>query len=211
MSSHRGDLALTNPPQENTSSAKKLAASRWAPGGFEDQNIAKQKMAKEQAPNNKAATPPANGIHSSRWASGPAEHSQTWRKKKANFSQRGSKISEKNHAKLTSNQPRRGNGNYEPPTNPKTTVTPRRLIGPLSEEENTVHMENPFFDPKKHKGLGSSRWANNDEPSTTTETTATPQRIIGPLSEEEKAVKMENPFFDPKKHKGLGSSRWANE
>lgn len=210
MSSHRGDLSSTNPPQENISSPKKLAASRWAPGGFEDQSMANQNTAKEQTQNNKANTPPANGIHSSRWAMGPAEHNQTLHKKKANFNQKGHKISENNRSNLIRNQPRPRTNNYELPSTTRTMVAPRRLVGPLTDEEKTVNMENPFFDPEKHKGLGSSRWANNDEPSSITQTNFTPRRIIGPLSEEETTVHMENPFFDPKKHKGLGSSRWAN-
>lgn len=160
MSSPRGDLAFTNPLQENTSSSKNLAASRWAPGGFEDQSMANQKTAKEQAPNNKATIPLAKGIHSSRWATCPTERNQTWRKQKTNFNQKESKIREKNHLNLILNQPRRGTSNYEPPSTTNTMVTPRRIIGPLSEEEMTVKVENPFFDPKKHKGLGSSRWAN---------------------------------------------------
>lgn len=210
MSSHRGDLAFTNPLHEDTSATKKLANSRWAPGGFEDQMISNQQMAIDQAPNNKATTTAlATGIYSSRWATGPAEHIQTQHKKKTRFNQkRGQKATEKKHLNLVPNQPFLGTNNHEPSTT-KTIATPSRLVGELSEEEKIVKMENPFFDPEKHKGLGSSRWANNDEPSFATQTTATPRRIIGELSGDEKAVKVENPFFDPKKHKGLGSSRWA--
>lgn len=211
MSSHRGDLAFTNPFQEKTSSPQKLSNSRCAPGGFEDQRIADQKIAIDQAPNNKATTPPATSIHTSRWSTGPVEQNKTQRKTKSN--QKCYSISERLPSNLRPRQQRRGTGtNTYKPSPAKTTATPRRLIGPLSEEEESVKMENPFLDPEKHQGLGSSRWVNDDDPSSSvTQTTVTPRRIIGPLSDEEKTVHMENPFFDPKKHKGLGSSRWANE
>lgn len=214
MSSHRGDLAFTNPPQENSSSPKKLVNSRWAPGGFEDQRIADQKIFYEQGPNGKETTPSAKRIHSSRWTTGPAERKQTQRKMEIDFNPKDHKINENESSNLNSKQRRRGIGARadKSSSTSKTTATPRRIIGPLSEEEMIVKMENPFFDPYKHKGLGSSRWANDDAPaSSDTQTIATPRRIIGSLSEEENTFKMENPFFDPQKHKGLGSSRWANE
>lgn len=214
MSSHRGDLAFTVPSQENISSPKKLINSRWAPGGFEDQRVTDQKMAFQQGPDDQPTTPSAKGIHSSRWATGPAKRKQTQHKMEINFDQKNQKIKENKPSNLKSKQGRRGTGAkaYKSSSTSKTTATPRRLIGPLSEEEKSIKMENPFFDSEKHKGLGSSRWANNGEPSpSVAQTTVAPRRIIGPLSDEEKTVHMENPFFDPKKHKGLGSSRWANE
>lgn len=211
MCSHRGDLAFTNHFQGNTYSSQKLSNSRWAPGGFEDQRIADQKMAIDQTPNNKATTAPATSIHTSRWSTDPVEHNKTQRKTKLN--QKGYSTNERPPSSFRPKQKCRGTGtNTYKTSTAKTTATSRRLIGPLSEEEKSVKMETPFFDPEKHKGLGSSRWANDDEPSpSVTQTTVTPRRIIGPLSDEEKTVHMENLFFDPKKHKGLGSSRWANE
>lgn len=200
---------MANTSQENTTPPKKLANSRWAPGSFEDQKIPDQKMTNNQPSNDNAITLPSKNIASSRWATGHAPHTKTLHKKNTHFSQKGYKSAEKKHSSLISNQPRVGTNDYKSSFGTKTKNTTQRLVGPLSEE-NSVKVENPFFNPEKHKGLGSSSWANNDESFSTSQTRNTTQRLIGPLSEEEKTAKMENPFFDPNKHNGLGSSRWAN-
>ena len=163
MSPRRSDLASTSPAQENTRCSEALSASRWAPGGLEDQILASQKVANEQAPKDKATTPTAKGISSSRWATDPAEHDQTENKKVTNAIL---KKSNKNHPTSKPSQQRLDTDknvdtdNILPSTPTQATFSQRRIIGPLTEEEKTVKMENPFFNPEKDKGLSSSRWAN---------------------------------------------------
>lgn len=170
--------SYTNLAKDN-SSPKKLAASRWAPGGAEDQMMAKNNMTGVEPSNNKAATATAKGLSNSRWSKDPVDKSSDnkatkglsnsrWSACRGEYSQFGSKKKDmtanknKNNEKASNamlNQPRRFT-NLETPPTPETKPAPRCIIGPLSEEEKTVKMENPFFDPTKHKGLSSSRWAN---------------------------------------------------
>lgn len=154
-----GKPNFTNLPQEDNMGPKKLADSRWAPGGIED-----QMMDIDEASNQNMPTPTTNGLASSRWAADPTGPNQAGNKKPTKPDQK----SEKNNHQMKApnsilNQPRpkikynRGTRGTRGTTTPATT---RRIIGPLSAEEQEVKMENPFFDPTKHKGLGSSRWAN---------------------------------------------------
>lgn len=154
--SYRGTPSQTKLPQENNWVPEKLSASRWAPGGTEDQAMVIDKPLNEEMP-----TPANSSLASSRWAADYAEPSQTG-KKAAKADQRNK--SKKNNQNLktlhsTSKQPLKNNNNREADSATKKP-TERRIIGPLSQEEKEVKMENPFFDPTKHKGLSSSRWAN---------------------------------------------------
>lgn len=153
--SYRGISSLTKLPLEDTWVPEKLSASRWAPGGMED-----QRMDISKASNNNMLTPASNGLASSHWAADPTEPSQTSNKKAAKPDQKSKKKKNRQmKAPESLNQLRPNYNNRETPTI-KEPVTARRIIGPLSAEEEEVKMENPFFDPTKHKGLGSSRWAN---------------------------------------------------
>lgn len=157
--SHRGISSLTKLPQEDTWVPEKLSASRWAPGGMEDQRMDISKFSKDDMP-----TPATDGLASSHWAPDPAEPSQTGNKKTARPDQKNNKKYPGMKAqKSTVNQPSpnfNNNNNHRETPIITAPSTARRIIGPLSAEEEEVKMENPFFDPAKHKGLGSSRWAN---------------------------------------------------
>lgn len=186
MSSHQDIPSFTNPRNE-TWFPKKLAASRWAPGGAEDQmmeidsitddkpsnikattatakGLASSQWFKDpvdNSPNSKATNTMAKGLSSSRWSTAPIEHRQIDNKKVV-VAENKNKLKNENIEKASNmrlNQPRRGTAKRGTNLTTKMQSTPRRIIGPLSEEEQTVKMENPFFDPNKHKGLGSSRWA----------------------------------------------------
>ncbi|KAG6360418.1 hypothetical protein INS49_011478 [Diaporthe citri] len=154
--SYRGISNLPKLPQEDIWVPKKLSSSRSAPSGMEDQAMAISTPSDE-----KTTTPATNGLASSRWAAVPAEPSQVGNKKAAKADQENK--NKKNHQmkprNSTLNQPRPDNKTRGTPAI-TTPATARRIIGPLSAEEKEVKMENPFFDPTKHKGLGSSRWAN---------------------------------------------------
>lgn len=156
--SHRRISSLTKLPQENNWVPEKLSASRWAPGGMED-----QAMDISEPLNEKTPTPANNNLASSRWAVDSADPSQTG-KKTAKAYQKNKNKNKKNHQQVkklnsTSNQSLKNTNNHEAPS-VTTEPTAQRVIGPLSQEEKEVKMENPFFDPTKHKGLSSSRWAN---------------------------------------------------
>lgn len=132
---------------------KSLATSRWASGTI-DQEMEDQQMAGFEIPTVKIAKTTSNGLLNSRWATDSAKPNQTGGNSNAN------KAQHKNHLNSTLIQPSHSHDRKNTLTPNKTNVTTRRIIGPLSEEEKTVKMENPFFDPEKHKGLSSSRWAD---------------------------------------------------
>lgn len=163
--SYQGIPSFTNLPEE-TRSPKNLAASRWAPGGAEDQIIANKmngvEMTGVKLSNDKASTTTAattKGLASSRWSTNPSGHNQADKKKAMVTGNQKNKNNNENAASTALKHCRRGTNNYKTAPTANTMVTPCRIIGPLSEEEKTVKMENPFFNPNKHKGLGSSRWA----------------------------------------------------
>lgn len=170
MSSHQDLASLTNLSKEDASSSKKLAASRWAPGGSEDQTVANDQITNNKMSSNnatidkvttdKASTLAPKGLAKSMWSTDPAEGSQVDTKKvKATAKNKTYKDNNK-ASTLMLKQPHAAASTPEAPAPNEAEPQPRRIIGPLSEEEETVKMENPFFDPTKHKGLGSSRWAN---------------------------------------------------
>lgn len=172
--------------------AKGLAASRWAPGAVDNQQMKVQQMNKVKKPNNKAANPTTNSLTTSRWAPRTIDQrmanqqmtdlklptvkatkqatnglvNSRWATNAPEAPQTGgnNNVREFQQKKANSmpNQPtfRASNGVKTTPVTSKTHTTTRRIIGDLSEEEKTVSMENPFFDPEKHKGLASSRWAD---------------------------------------------------
>lgn len=152
--SYRGNSSLAQLAQEDTRVLKTLSASRWAPGGTED-----QAMATDNSSNKKTHTQLNNGLAGSRWAADTVDSSQTGTKRASKIGQKNQ--NKKNHQiktpNSTINQPCQKINTRETHTL-TTPVTARRIIGALSAEEQ-VKMENPFFDPAKHKGLGSSRWA----------------------------------------------------
>lgn len=157
--SSRGISNLTMLPQEDTWVPEKLSASRWAPGGMEDQAKAMSKPSDE-----KPTTPATNGLASSRWAADtPPNPSQIGNKNlkaaKADQKNKNKKNHQMKARNSTLNQPRPNNKTRGTPAI-TTPATARCIIGPLSAEEKEVKMENPFFDPTRHKGLASSRWAN---------------------------------------------------
>lgn len=189
MSSHQNTQSSINLVKDNQS-PKTLSASRWAPGGFEDQMMANNKTTaastastasttrttatkgllnsqwsntffSDKPSSNNATSSTANGLARSQWSTAPFDYSQI-NKKKGNAINHKNKHNNKARKKgsdVILNQPRRGVNKYETSPTTQTTLAPRRIIGPLSEEEQMVKMENPFFNPEKHKGLGSSRWA----------------------------------------------------
>lgn len=161
MSAHRDTLTNTNLPQ-GTCSSEGLAASRWAPGGIEDQNMASQQMANVKLSAGEVSATATNTLANSRWATDSTEASQA-------SNEESDKVSQNNNNEASDqiqppnpnlNRLRRNTTNRDIPATTTANATPRRIIGPLSEEEEAVKVENPFFDPEKHKGLGSSRWAN---------------------------------------------------
>lgn len=149
-------LANVQVPTYKASKAKanSLANSRWAVGRIDGQKMASQQMTNVMVPNNKTSKPTTNGLLNSRWAADTAEPLYTHNSKAV-------KVQQKKDLKPMLKQPSQDSHDHKtPPLINKTNVTTRCIIGPLSEEEKTVKMENPFFDPKKHKGLSSSRWAD---------------------------------------------------
>lgn len=185
MSSHQNTSSSINLVKDNPS-PKTLSASRWAPGGFEDQMMTNNQTTSDKPSNtatttatnglpnpqwsntfsdkpssNKATSSTANGLARSQWSAAPFTYNQI-NKKKVNVIDHKKKHNNKASKKgsdVILNQPRRGINKHETSPTKQTTPAPRRIIGPLSEEEQMVKMENPFFNPEKHKGLGSSRWA----------------------------------------------------
>lgn len=154
--SHRRISSLTKLPQENNWVPEKLSASRWAPGGMEDQAMDISEPLNEETP-----TPASNSLATSRWAADSAKPSQPGKKTAKAYQKNKNK---KNHQQVKTlrsalDQPLKSTDNHEAPI-AATKPTANRIIGPLSQEEKEVKMENPFFDPTKHKGLSSSRWAN---------------------------------------------------
>lgn len=131
---------------------KSLATSRWASGTI-DQEMEDQRITDFEMATVKIAKTTSNGLFNSRWATDSAKPDQTGGNSSATKAQQG------NHLNSTLMQPSHSHDRNTPLTT-KTNLTTRRIIGPLSEEEKTVKMENPFFDPEKHKGLSSSRWAD---------------------------------------------------
>ncbi|KAG6360419.1 hypothetical protein INS49_011479 [Diaporthe citri] len=132
-----------------------LANSRWAPGAIDDQEMANQQMNNIQASTYKAPKPTTNGLVNSRWAADAAEPYQS-----RNYN-KDTKAQQKKYTNSMLKKPFRDYHDHKTtPTTNMTNAMPRRIIGPLSEEEKTVKMENPFFNPEKHKGLSSSRWAD---------------------------------------------------
>lgn len=133
---------------------KSLASSRWA-SGIIDQEMEDQQMTDVEMPTVKTIKTTTNGLFNSRWATDSAKPNHTGGNKNA------TKVQQKNHLNTMLKRPSPDSRDRKtPPTTNKTNLTNRRIIGPLSEEEKTVKMENPFFDPEKHKGLSSSRWAD---------------------------------------------------
>lgn len=132
---------------------KSLATSRWASGPI-NQEMEDQKMTDVEMPTVKTIKTTTNGLLNSRWATDSAKPNQTGGNSNATKGQ------QKNHLSSTLMQSSYSHDRKTPHTPNKTNLTTRRIIGPLSEEEKTVKMENPFFDPEKHKGLSSSRWAD---------------------------------------------------
>lgn len=132
---------------------KSLATSRWASGPI-NQKMEDQQMTDVEMPTVKTIKTTTNGLLNSRWATDSAKPNQTGGNSNATKGQ------QKNHLSSTLMQPSYSHDRKTPPTPDKINLTTRRIIGPLSEEEKTVKMENPFFDPEKHKGLSSSRWAD---------------------------------------------------
>lgn len=133
-----------------------LANSRWAAGAIDGQKMASQQMTNIKIPTDKASKPTTNGLFNSRWAADTAETRQI-----RNRGRGATKFQQKKYPNSILKQPTQDPHNHKtPPSISKTNATTRCIIGPLSEEEKTVKMENPFFDPKKHKGLSSSRWAD---------------------------------------------------
>ncbi|KAK2607563.1 hypothetical protein N8I77_006227 [Diaporthe amygdali] len=214
MSSH-GDISSS---VKSTWFSEGLAASRWAPGGIEEQKIARQ-MVNQQTSNqkvntqktntqnindkktnhqkksiqetvsDKASTSRANGLASSRWAAHPNE---TAIKKSTNTPKKGNQQIFKDKAHVQS-----VNG----------LTKSRWAASPAETTHSTVKVNEAIRKPNQKKNPHENP---TNLPAPVINTKATARRIIGELSEEEKAVKMENPFFDPEKHKGLASSRWAN-
>ncbi|KAJ0125250.1 hypothetical protein J7T55_006595 [Diaporthe amygdali] len=147
-------IQKTASDQASASTANGLASSRWAANPTETatKNVNTLKKGNQQVVKDEAHVPSVNGLTKSLWAASPAEATnQTVNKKK-------NKVDEAKHKTNQKKNPHGTPTNLPAPV-AKTKATPRRIIGELSEEK-AVKMENPFFDPEKHKGLASSRWAN---------------------------------------------------
>lgn len=138
--------------------ANSLANSRWADVIINDQKTTAQEVNNVKVPTDKASKPTTNGLVNFRWAANTAEPRPI-----RNRGRGAAKVQQKKYPNSVLNQPTRDPQDHELETLPSisnTSATTRCIIGPLSEEEKTVKMENPFFDPEKHKGLSSSRWAH---------------------------------------------------
>lgn len=135
-----------------------LANSRWAAAAINDQMTASQQMPNLKTTTHEASKPTTNGLGNSRWAADTTKPRQV-------RNRRGAKVQQKKDTSSILKQPRQqpsqdSHDHKTPLSTNKTNATTNRIIGPLSEEEKTVKMENPFFNPEKHKGLSSSRWAD---------------------------------------------------
>ncbi|KAL1876961.1 hypothetical protein Daus18300_002568 [Diaporthe australafricana] len=130
----------TKASKEGISYPRELALSRWAPGGIEDQNAAIEN----------ADTPKTSNIASSSESANATKPDNTTADKQ-------SKIASKDLNKTPSNKETKTVGGKQDETE---TTASNRIIGPLTEEEKSVKLENPFFNPDKDKGLSSSRWTN---------------------------------------------------
>lgn len=136
--------------------ANSLANSRWADVAINDQKTTTQQVNDIKVPTDKASKPTTNGLVNSRWAANAAEPRPIRNRGRA-----APKVQQKKYPNSVLIQPTQDPHDHETlPSISKTSATTRCIIGPLSEEEKTVKMENPFFDPEKHKGLSSSRWAH---------------------------------------------------
>lgn len=133
-----------------------LNDSRWAFNATDDRKMARQQMARVKGTTDETPKPTSNGLVNSRWAAGAAEPHQTQNNKTIEAQ------AQQKHLNPMPNRPRSraSRGHKSTPAFTKPITTTNRIIGPLSEEEKTVKMENPFFNPEKHKGLSSSRWAD---------------------------------------------------
>lgn len=136
-----------------------LADSRWAPNATDDRKMANQQMTSMKGPTDRTPKPTSNGLVNSRWAADAVKPYQTQNSNKTIEAQAQA---QQKHLDPISNRSPFGasRGHNAAPVSNKPTTTTRRIIGALSEEEKTVKMENPFFNPEKHKGLSSSRWAD---------------------------------------------------
>lgn len=131
-----------------------LANSRWAADAIDDQKMGSQQMTNVKIPTDKASKPTTNGLLKSRWATDTAEPHRI-------RNRRGAKVQQKKGPNSMLKQPCQDSHDHKTHSSTnQTNATTHRIIGPLSEEEKTVKMENPFFNPEKHKGLSSSRWAD---------------------------------------------------
>lgn len=102
--------------------------------------------------NDKTSNPASNALVTSRWAADSAEPSQTGKTTTKAY-QKNKHKTKKNHQQVKKlgsnlNQPLKSTDNHEAPS-ATTKPTAHRIIGPLSQEEKEVRMENPFFDPTK--------------------------------------------------------------
>ena len=167
MSSHQNNSPFNNIP-ENIFPLKNLNASRVGLGGinsmFEYNKAINAKMMKEKMATNDGSALGAQALINPRWSKYHADSNQTGIKttEKATEAENEKGNPNKKNTSQMLTQPRQGT-KHEGSASPTKTMPAqqsRRIICPLSKEEQTVKVENSFFDPKKHKGLRSSRWAN---------------------------------------------------
>lgn len=156
MSSPQDNSTSTNLTKETTWCPKNLVTSRWAPGGHED---------KVASPDGSAFGAAAFLAASARMFADPAEIIQTSldkAEKGGEANKKNDNPNKENDSSTMLRQPRQGAIKHENTLTTKTTLAekPRRITGPLSEEDQMVKVENPSFDPNKQKSLSNSRWAD---------------------------------------------------
>ncbi|KAL1876962.1 hypothetical protein Daus18300_002569 [Diaporthe australafricana] len=142
----------------------------------------------------------------SRWAPGGLENQLAGEKKPKQTGNQDDKKDDATDKKISG-------GNAEHNKAAETTAATRRIIGPLSVEEQAVRVENPFFDPNKDKGLSSSRWAQDQDqplsrwaPGGIEEQMASTEANTSPVNKVKKTIneKQVNTTGE-KQHKGAGA------